>query len=251
MDDIRQYWDDDAATYDLSPRHQPTSPVVQAAWTGALERLLPPAPAAVLDCGAGTGFLALMAARLGHRVTAMDLSEAMLERLEVKAKAEGLAIDLVLGPAERPPTGFDAVMERHLLWTLPDPDGVLAAWRAAAPGGRLVLLESLWGSVDRAARLRTSARAALRWGRQQLGYDEEAPEHHAEYTPAIRQSLPLGSGTTPNRLIQLATTAGWATPRVVRLGDIEWAEKQDLPVAERLIGVTPRFAVTADATPVR
>ena len=55
LDDIRGFWDADAATYDNAPGHHPTSASVQAAWTAALEGLLPPAPASVLDCGAGTG----------------------------------------------------------------------------------------------------------------------------------------------------------------------------------------------------
>ncbi len=54
---IRAFWDDDAATYDLA--HQPRSAAVQAAWNAALARFLPPAPAHVLDAGAGTGFLSL------------------------------------------------------------------------------------------------------------------------------------------------------------------------------------------------
>ncbi len=245
MDDIRQYWDADAPTYDLSPRHRPQDPVVQAAWTAALERLLPPAPATVLDCGAGTGFLSLMAARLGHRVTALDLSPGMLERLEAAATAEGLTVELVVGPADQPPAGFDAVMERHLLWTLPEPGAALAAWRAAAPDGRLVLLESLWGSVDPAERLRSVVRSAVRRGRRPLGGGEEQPEHHAPYSSAMQEALPLGTGTTPARLIELAVAAGWTTPRLERLADVEWAERQGLPVAERLIGVTPRFAITA------
>src|ERR1019366_8461804 len=54
LDDIRRFWDDDAATYDDAPGHHPTSAAVQAAWTAALEALLPPLPSNVLDCGAGT-----------------------------------------------------------------------------------------------------------------------------------------------------------------------------------------------------
>jgi len=241
MDDIRRYWDADAATYDLSPKHRPRSPLVQATWTAALERLLPPAPARVLDCGAGTGFLSLIAARLGYHVTAVDVSTAMLERLEASARAEGLDVEVVVGSADEPPSGFDAVMERHLLWTLPDPRATLAAWRAAAPTGRLVLAETLWGSVDRTERLRTKARRA----RRRLTPGAEQPEHHAEYTADMRRSLPLQGGTTPTRLVELAVQAGWTVPRVERLRDIEWAERRELPAVDRLIGVTPRFAVVA------
>jgi 2-polyprenyl-3-methyl-5-hydroxy-6-metoxy-1,4-benzoquinol methylase len=77
-DEIRQWWDEDAATYDHSSTHRPRSPAQSAAWTVALARLLPHPPARVLDCGAGTGFLSLTAARLGHEVTAVDISGQML-----------------------------------------------------------------------------------------------------------------------------------------------------------------------------
>lgn len=239
LEEIRRYWDVDAATYDDTPQHRPRSPLVQAAWTAALARLLPPPPATVLDCGAGTGFLSLIAARLGHRVTALDLSTGMLDRLRRAAGAAGLEIEVVVGPADRPPAGFDAVMERHLLWTLPDPAGALAAWREAVPAGRLVLVESLWGTVDPVERARSAARQALRRARR------TPPDHHASYDGTLRRRLPLGGGTPPDRLVELAGGAGWPAPRVERLRDVEWAERRALPLPERLVGVAPRLAVTA------
>jgi SAM-dependent methyltransferase len=241
LDDIRRYWDEDAPTYDDSRQHRPRSPMVEAAWAAALEAVLPPAPARVLDCGAGTGFLSLLAARLGHRVTALDLSAGMLERLRARAETFQLDIETVNGPATQPPAGgYDAVMERHLLWTLPDPSAALKAWRAAVPpGGRLVLVESLWGEVDPVERWRSTVRRALRQLRK------VPPEHHAEYDPGMRRELPLGSGTHPGRLAAMAVDAGWSTPRLHRLADVEWAERNDLPIVERLVGVTPRFVLVA------
>lgn len=241
LDDIRGYWDADAPTYDHSRQHRPRSPMVEAAWTAAVEGALPPPPARVLDCGAGTGFLSLIAASLGHRVTAVDLSGAMLERLARRAEETEVEIETVQGPAAAPPAGgYDAVVERHLLWTLPDPGGALAAWRsAAAPHARLVLVESLWGAVDPVERLRGDVRRAIGRVRRQ------PPEHHAEYDPGMRASLPLGSGTHPSRLVELARGAGWQTPRLHRLYGVEWAERADLPLPERLVGVTPRFMVVA------
>lgn len=240
IDDIRRYWDEDAATYDDSHQHRPTGPAVVAAWTAAIEKALPASPCAVLDCGAGTGFLSLIAARLGHSVTALDLSEGMLEQLRARAAAEGLEIETVVGPATEPPgRSFDVVMERHLLWTLPDPAAALSAWRVVAPSGRLVLVESLWGQVDPFEELRGGARRLV--GRIR----KAPPEHHAEYPDELRRSLPLGSGTHPAKLVELVTAAGWRAPRVRRLRDVEWAERMQLPLPERLIGTAPRFVVIA------
>jgi len=135
---VQAWWDEDAGTYDRSPSHAASDPVEAAAWRAALLRLLPPAPATVLDAGAGTGAMSLLAADLGYKVTALDLSQGMLDRLRAKAGERDLKIEVVQGPADKPPKGpFDSVVERHLLWTIPDPGGVLTAWRAAAPRGRL------------------------------------------------------------------------------------------------------------------
>ncbi|MGP8059734.1 MAG: class I SAM-dependent methyltransferase [Acidimicrobiales bacterium] len=235
----RRYWDDDAPTYDRSPRHRPTDPLVRAAWLAAVARLLPDPPARVLDCGAGTGFVSLMAARLGHRVTALDLSPGMLAQLRRAAEHDGVEVEAVEGLAEDPPGPFDVVIERHLVWTLPDPGAALRAWRAAAPVGRLVLLESLWGDGGPAGRLRAAGRRALRLRR---GLE---PEHHAPYPAELRAALPLGSGTPPDRLLAAVTGAGWPNPRVERLRDVEWAEGRALGPLERLAGVSPRFAVVA------
>jgi hypothetical protein len=39
--------------------------------------------------------------------------------------------------------------------------------------------------------------------------------------------------------------AGWVAPRLVRLRDVEWASTLEKRLPERLLGVTPRFAVVA------
>jgi SAM-dependent methyltransferase len=241
IDDIRAYWDEDAATYDLAAQHRPRSPFVMAAWTAALSQLLPPPPARVLDCGAGTGFLSLIAARLGHRVTALDLSTAMLEHLRRANSAEGLDIQIVEGRADQPTGEFDTVMERHLLWTLPDPEGSLRAWRGAAPDGTLVLVEAVWGGADPLEQARVRVRRQLR--RLRGG----SPDHHAEYPDDLRAALPLGRGPDPSTLVELVASAGWQRTRIVRLADVEWAERADLPMPERLVGVAPRFALTANS----
>jgi SAM-dependent methyltransferase len=164
----------------------------------------------------------------------------MLEKLQTSARREGLSIDVTVSAADKPPEGFDAVMERHLLWTLPDPQGALESWRRAVPDGRLLLVESIWGRVDPIEMLR--ARAVHRLDKLR----RRPPDHHSSYLDAVRDALPLGGGTPPSRLIEMAERAGWRVPRLERLRDVEWAERFHLPLPERLFGVTPRFAVVAE-----
>jgi len=239
---MESFWDLDAATYDRSVSHNPTSALELAAWAGELRRLLPPPPARVLDAGSGTGFLALVLAKQGYMVTALDLSAAMLAQLEDKAGRAGVEIKTVHGNAAEPPLdGFEAVVERHLLWTLPDPGRALAAWDRCAPDGRLVLLESLWGdAAGPAQRLATRGHDLLRRLRR------VPADHHAEYGSSMRRQLPLGHGATPEQLVSLVESTRWGTARVVRLRDVEWATRRSLPSGmDRVLGVAPRFAVVA------
>jgi SAM-dependent methyltransferase len=237
---VRAYWDADAPTYNDSSDHGPGSPAQQAAWNAALHRLLPGPPSRVLDVGAGTGFLSMAVARLGHRVTALDLSSGMLDRLRASATDDRLQIEVVQGGAEAPPPGpFDAVIERHLLWTLPDPGAALAAWRTVARAGRLVLFEGLWGEADPVETLRGQAREGLRRLRG------EPDHHHSHYDHEVREALPLAGGTHPDRVVELVEMAGWGPARLERLHDVEWAQLLQMPPSTRLLGITPRFAVVA------
>jgi SAM-dependent methyltransferase len=239
-DEIRRYWDEDAATYDNVTDHRPTAAAERAAWAAALARLLPVPPARVLDIGAGTGFLSLIAARIGHKVTSLDLSPGMLAKLRASAEAEGLDVEIIEGPAEQPTSGpFDAVMERHVVWTLPDPLTALRAWRSSAPLGRLVLVEGLWGRSDPVEAWRGSGRKALRRLRR------DADNHHAAYPATVTSALPMANGARPSDLVDLVSQAGWPDPWIERLSDVEWAAKVSLPMPERLLGVPPRFVVTA------
>lgn len=241
-DRIREWWDRDSHTYDSSASHALTHPVEAAAWRAALERFLPAPPARVLDVGAGTGAMSLLAAELGHRVTSLDLSSGMLERARAKAGEQGLDIDFVVGPAEEPPPGpFDAVIERHMIWTSPDPVRALRAWREVAPHGRLVLLEGTWGGSGPGKRVREAAVEVLR------RIYRIPPDHHAPYDPRILAELPLARLTAPQPLIDAACDAGWRAVRLYRLRDVEWARRTIAPPLLGWLESVPRYAIVADA----
>lgn len=238
---IRAWWDADAGHYDRSSDHGLTDPVQAAAWTAALRSLLPPAPARVLDVGAGTGAMSLLAADLGHDVTALDLSEAMLDGARRKATERGLAVTFVHGPAEEPPPGpFDVVIERHVAWTLPDPTSAFAAWRRVAPGGRLVLFEGSWaGEGPFVAVVDSLARGLERAWR--------IPEHHhGEYPPQVVRALPLSGTSSPRPFLEAVESAGWRDVRLHRLGDVEWAVERAARWPLGRLRRRPRYAIVAD-----
>lgn len=239
---IQAWWDDDAASYDHDPGHMPEGALELAAWRQALRSRLPAPPARVLDVGAGTGFLSLLLAELGYQVTALDLSPGMLGRLTDKAARRGLEVRVVNGMAEEPPPGpFDAVTERHLLWTLPDPEGALVAWRRAARSGA-VLASFRTYSTDPL----DQARAGLRRLLARLA-GRPPHHHHAPLDPEILHALPHGHHLDERTLVELVAEAGWRAVRVDRCGEIEWARQRELPFPERLVGSDPCTVLLAEA----
>jgi SAM-dependent methyltransferase len=142
-------WDAEAASFDEEPDHGLRDPEVRRAWAGRLRGWLPGRAGDVLDLGCGTGSLSLLASEQGHRVTGVDLSPAMVTL--AREKLAGRDAVFLVGDAAAPPVGeqrFDAVLVRHVLWALPDPGRALRHWCGLLrPGGRLVLVEGMWGSV--------------------------------------------------------------------------------------------------------
>jgi ubiquinone/menaquinone biosynthesis C-methylase UbiE len=114
-----------------------------------LTRVLPTPPSRLADLGCGTGSLAILASELGHTVDGVDFSDQMLAI--ARSKANGRAgVRFFAGDAAAPPLtegAFDAVLCRHVLWALPDPEAALHTWaRLLRPGGRMVLIEGSWST---------------------------------------------------------------------------------------------------------
>jgi 2-polyprenyl-3-methyl-5-hydroxy-6-metoxy-1,4-benzoquinol methylase len=148
LQESRQIWDAAAASFDDEPDHGLQNPVVREAWTKFLKAWLPAAEKAVLDIGCGTGSLSVVLAGLGHIVTGIDLSPAMIALAQAKAEARGYDIDFQVMDAAFPKFGlhqFDVIVCRHLLWALPEPKQVLQRWvEFLKPQGRLILIEGYW-----------------------------------------------------------------------------------------------------------
>jgi 2-polyprenyl-3-methyl-5-hydroxy-6-metoxy-1,4-benzoquinol methylase len=121
---ISQKWDCSSDAYDSHHGHGIKSADEREAWKSLLNGVLGGRSLSILDVGCGTGEISLLLAEMGHAVTGLDLSDKMLERARLKAESLGYAVVLQKGDAEDPPFAegtFDAVINRHVLWTLPNP----------------------------------------------------------------------------------------------------------------------------------
>lgn len=240
---ICKIWDEDAAGYDESAVHIPLRPHEVAAWRATLRHLLPDPPARVLDAGAGTGFLSLILADQGYDVTAVDFSEQMLAILKSKANRLGLNVNVVQAHVADLPPGqtFDAVVERDLIWTLPEPGAALTAWRKVAPTGRLVLIEPTWGkNLSGLAAVQSKARRLIgRFRRPDSSY------HHDDYPVHIARTLPYVDGILPAEVVNLVESSPWGPARLERLINIERAVLSERRLLADLLGTGQRWAVTA------
>jgi ubiquinone/menaquinone biosynthesis C-methylase UbiE len=208
---VRRHWDRRAPDFDKEPSHGLLTPIQAHAWRQLISTIAGSTPLDVLDVGCGTGFLSLLLAERGHRVTGVDVAPAMLARARSKAAAQGLTVRFVRADAEAlslTDAGLDLIIERHLLWTLPHPEIALEGWRRLLrPRGRLVLIEGHWGAMERR-------------------------DEYAE----IHDRLPLFGGKPEEEIAALVRTCGFASVTVEPLMNSElWIE----PPAH------PRYQVTA------
>jgi SAM-dependent methyltransferase len=195
------------AAHDDLPREAPGSEETTALLL-QLAGELPDRPR-IVDIGCGTGPATLpLAAATGGDVTAVDLHEPYLRRLQARAVVSGLGdrVRPLAAPMDDlplPDGGFDLVWSEGAAYIMGF-DAALARWRRLlAPGGVLVLTEAEWTTPA------PSAGARAFWD---AGY------------PAMR--------TTADN-VAAAQRAGYTVQAVYLLPDSDW-EAYYRPLAARI-----------------
>lgn len=194
QDQVTGFWSLVAAGYEAHPGNVPTFGTdAYGRWVDMLDTEVSQGPSDVLDLATGTGFVALILARLGHRVTATDLSVEMLAEARRTAVERKLQIRFRLGDAVQPSFGsesFDVVTCRHLLWTLREPRRAIANWHELLRGGGVVLaIDGFWMGPQPS--------------------DDEPEPFKRFYTPSTRGSLPFMHLVSPEPIVDAFDAAGF------------------------------------------
>lgn len=149
---IRDYWDKRARDYDRAPGHSGFEEEWKKFLSGKLS-----SESKILDVGTGTGFLALLLAELGYEVVGVDISEEMIKVAREKAEKRNLKVEFKLGNAEKldfKNEEFDAVVSRHLLWTLQNLKNCIAEWKRVTKN-KVLVIDGVWLSDNFVSRVKS------------------------------------------------------------------------------------------------
>jgi ubiquinone/menaquinone biosynthesis C-methylase UbiE len=223
---IKEYWDSRSKSYDKSPRHS----LLPEIWKDVLGNVFDGSRMKILDVGCGTGFISLILAELGHDVVGLDISRGMLEVAIEKAKKRRLNVQFKLGDAENLPfkdNSFDAVICRHLIWTLPNPKKAISEF-ARVSKHKVVIIDGKWMDKSLIARFRRS------FGRLLISlYERRNPFRNFHYRRDINESLPFYGGTKPETIVEMFKEIG-LKPYITDLSWIRDLLRKDLPIVYKI-----------------
>ena len=145
---INKYWSKGADSYNKNVWRSLHSKREKTSWQEIFTETLGNEKLRILDIGTGPGIVAFLLTELGHDVTGVDLSEEMLRNARENVARFNLPVEFRQGDAENLPfedESFDAVVNRYVLWTLPNPEKAIAEWiRMLKPNGKVVIVDGNW-----------------------------------------------------------------------------------------------------------
>lgn len=241
-EEIRTYWSGRAASFDQQVGHAIKSDAELAAFQSLLREAFGEGPREVLDLACGTGEITRALLSLGHKVTAIDFSDEMLARARAK---HGERARILAGDAERlldDDASYDALVTRHLVWTLTDPEAAFAEWfRVLKPGGKLLVIDGDW--INRSW-LQTVLNRAATFLRECSGATAHATDREA--FDSITKRFFFRDGLSFERLAGMLRQAGFARTEPADYRQVVRAQQRHAALHDALrLASSTRFALLA------
>ena len=99
----------------------------------------------ILEIAPGPGYLSIELAKLGYRITGLDISESFVEIARERARRESVSVDFQHGNASAMPfddATFDLTICRAAFKNFSEPGRALnEMWRVLKPGGRAIIVD--------------------------------------------------------------------------------------------------------------
>ncbi len=247
-DEIREYWSLRAPTFDASPGHGIREGSERKAWLNMLAYQIGEAQGrTVLDLACGTGEISHLLHDFGLKVTGLDWSDAMLSIARQKAIDRASGIRFITGDAENtrePDASYDLIVNRHLVWTLVDPQTAFQHWFALLkPGGSLLVIDGDFGK-------RTLLQRLLRWLSRPSS--PQADPALMALHESIRKQVYFTNGARATQIVDMLKTAGFADISVqTNLSEIKNAQAGHMGFIKGLERIVSyRYIIHATKHPV-
>lgn len=207
LDEIEIYWDKRAESYSKVNQEELLSEQ-ETLWRNEIQARIEknyprhiPKEIKVLDIGTGPGFFAIILAKAGYQVTAIDYTKAMLLQAKKNAKDYSKEISFYEMDAQNllfQENSFDVIVSRNLTWVLQDPNKAYSSWtRVLKKKGLLLNFDANWYAYlfdqEKQKEYERDRENVKRLGVEDhyLGTDIDAMEAIARQVPLSRQKRPL------------------------------------------------------------
>jgi ubiquinone/menaquinone biosynthesis C-methylase UbiE len=247
LEKVEKYWDKRSDGYCQVNLGELNS-FKRKAWTDLINKYAPKIQgrkAKVLDIGTGPGFFAIIMAACGYEVTAVDYTEAMLEKAKNNA---GQFINNICfrrmdaHKLDFEDNTFDLIVTRNLTWNLERPDEAYREWyRVLANGGRLLNFDANWYLHVHDAQKRKEYEQD-RVNALKKNFDDHYTCTDTKVMEDIARNLPLSKVQRPEWDTCELLAAGFKKVMIdMKIGNRVWDEVEKVNY-----GSTPMFMVGAE-----
>ena len=145
--EINHYWSGRAKSYSEQNKQELMTNSVEKWKAVIFEYIDKNKKIKVLDIGTGPGVFAILLAKEGYAVTAVDQNQNMVRYAIENARREDVEIELYHIDGELPfeDETFDLIISRNVVWMQLEPEKTLASWfRILKTGGQILYFDAEW-----------------------------------------------------------------------------------------------------------